>query len=450
MEKANKKFFRRNWLFITVGVILLFTVCWFCFVQILYSSFLSEFEKIRKNGYPATPEELVKIYPPIPDSKNAAIIYQEAQYKYVEPDKIVEGIEYYPETKYFQKKPFNKVEKHIALYLDNNRKCLELLRKGNQMSDCRYQINYMPEPHSHKLLDWISYRAFNLWKLKIIYYHHMKSPEKITDALMNAFKMINKWKSAPYIYTNTRATWKEIYLCGIITENLDLSVFSDSQLAALSKQIETNDEKSGLKTALITIRCYQLDRIINNPDWMEDSLGNIMAAILRAVRYSGLKYHLLRNIMEIQRKIITASDLPIHLTIKIADKLNKKFYRNYFFLDEVSYRMGEEQNRSAFPRFIKYEARRLMYMRLTRVILAVQRYRLTYKILPAKLSDLVPEFMEAVPIDPFDGKQLRYKITKNRYIVYSVGKDGIDDGGKVTEKYSCGISHDIGITVNIR
>jgi hypothetical protein len=39
---------------------------------------------------------------------------------------------------------------------------------------------------------------------------------------------------------------------------------------------------------------------------------------------------------------------------------------------------------------------------------AVERFRLKYKKLPEKLEQLVPEFLPKVPIDPFDGKPLRY------------------------------------------
>jgi hypothetical protein len=35
-----------------------------------------------------------------------------------------------------------------------------------------------------------------------------------------------------------------------------------------------------------------------------------------------------------------------------------------------------------------------------------------------------------LPIDPFDGAPLRYRIDATEYVIYSVGKDGVDQGGK--------------------
>ena len=60
---------------------------------------------------------------------------------------------------------------------------------------------------------------------------------------------------------------------------------------------------------------------------------------------------------------------------------------------------------------------------------AVERHRLKHGKLPDGLNDLVPEFLPAIPDDPFDGAPLRYKKLAKGYVVYSVGDDRVDDGG---------------------
>jgi hypothetical protein len=64
-----------------------------------------------------------------------------------------------------------------------------------------------------------------------------------------------------------------------------------------------------------------------------------------------------------------------------------------------------------------------------RIALAMERYRIKHERFPAKLDDLTPDFMLAVPTDPFDGKPMRMRKTDHRCIIYSVGPDGADDGG---------------------
>ncbi len=49
---------------------------------------------------------------------------------------------------------------------------------------------------------------------------------------------------------------------------------------------------------------------------------------------------------------------------------------------------------------------------------------------PAKLNDLVPKYLPAVPGDIFSGKPLIYKPSEKGYLFYSVGQNGKDDGGR--------------------
>jgi len=68
-----------------------------------------------------------------------------------------------------------------------------------------------------------------------------------------------------------------------------------------------------------------------------------------------------------------------------------------------------------------------------RVAVAAERYRLATGAFPNQLTELVPAYLPAVPVDPFDGLPLRMKATSEELIVYSVGKDGQDNGGQETK-----------------
>ncbi len=50
--------------------------------------------------------------------------------------------------------------------------------------------------------------------------------------------------------------------------------------------------------------------------------------------------------------------------------------------------------------------------------------------LPDVLTDLVPAYLDTVPTDPFDGNEMRYKKLEAGFVVYSIGEDLSDDGGK--------------------
>jgi hypothetical protein len=67
--------------------------------------------------------------------------------------------------------------------------------------------------------------------------------------------------------------------------------------------------------------------------------------------------------------------------------------------------------------------------RVVRVALAMHRYRAAGGRFPDKLEDLTPEFIIAVPRDPFDGKPIKLKRTDGGLVVYSIGPDMTDQGG---------------------
>ncbi|MDP1561977.1 MAG: hypothetical protein Q8M16_11415 [Pirellulaceae bacterium] len=63
--------------------------------------------------------------------------------------------------------------------------------------------------------------------------------------------------------------------------------------------------------------------------------------------------------------------------------------------------------------------------------LGVIRYQREHGRLPETLNDLVGDFLEQVPQDPFDNLPLRYVPKGDKFVIYSVGVNGVDDGGQV-------------------
>ena len=68
--------------------------------------------------------------------------------------------------------------------------------------------------------------------------------------------------------------------------------------------------------------------------------------------------------------------------------------------------------------------------RLLVTALALKRYHLQHGAYPAGLNELVPNYLKQVPMDPMDGKPLRYRLRPDGgFLLYSVGEDGEDNGG---------------------
>lgn len=70
------------------------------------------------------------------------------------------------------------------------------------------------------------------------------------------------------------------------------------------------------------------------------------------------------------------------------------------------------------------------------LLFALERYKLQKGAYPAALAELAPKWLPEVPLDSWSGKPLGYKRIdaskdeqKRGFLLYSVGSDGVDDGG---------------------
>lgn len=74
--------------------------------------------------------------------------------------------------------------------------------------------------------------------------------------------------------------------------------------------------------------------------------------------------------------------------------------------------------------------------RASRTAVALERFRRDHAgALPETLQVLVPDYLAAVPVDPFSGRPLIYRHDADAYTVYSVGPDRKDDGGDLTSEF---------------
>lgn len=70
-------------------------------------------------------------------------------------------------------------------------------------------------------------------------------------------------------------------------------------------------------------------------------------------------------------------------------------------------------------------------LQCTRLGLAAERFRMNTGRLPVSLDELVPDYVDEIPTDPFDGTPMHFAQTDNGIVIYSIDLDLIDDGGLV-------------------
>ena len=79
--------------------------------------------------------------------------------------------------------------------------------------------------------------------------------------------------------------------------------------------------------------------------------------------------------------------------------------------------------------------RSLTTSRLAITVAGLERHRLATGRYPKALSDLVPKWVPAVPLDPMDGQPLRYRLNADEtFTVYGIGPNQTDDNGVFESK----------------
>jgi hypothetical protein len=92
--------------------------------------------------------------------------------------------------------------------------------------------------------------------------------------------------------------------------------------------------------------------------------------------------------------------------------------------------MAFANNREDFEKRMEESLRRGQALNdLVRLHYAIRAFQLTEDRLPKSLEELVPRELKSIPKDPFNDQDFVYQPGKDRYLLFSVGPNGVDDGG---------------------
>ena len=95
----------------------------------------------------------------------------------------------------------------------------------------------------------------------------------------------------------------------------------------------------------------------------------------------------------------------------------------------------------SLDRAVVLHFRSLAERRMAAVALAIRLYEIDHGHRPEQLTELVPEYLPTVPLDPFgdQGRVLGYRPDADPPVLYSTGPDGVDDSGAFTFRPKGGI-----------
>lgn len=200
-----------------------------------------------------------------------------------------------------------------------------------------------------------------------------------------------------------------------LTELLPQVGFSDQELCSLQERLSQIEYESGLRRALAG------ERVIGQQELHDLGLA---AAWMQA---SAQQVYL-----DVLEKMLTASQAPWPRALAESHQVERELKANL----ETASGLGRTKYTLAAPvvqsleRLFEAAARSRARNDATMAAIAMERHRRRQGSLPEDLTQLVPELLPTVPVDPFSGRPLRYVVDDDGYVIYNIGADGIDNQGE--------------------
>lgn len=375
-------------------------------------------QALSDQGYPVTLKELEDSYT-IPDgARNAADIYLAAFSHYSEWDKAaMRNLRKARSSK--RTEPLDAPARQLVeQFLSDNQKALSLLHEAASIEHCRYPIDFTDLPElGDPPLDKTQPCAILLY-LDVLIQCENQDPNKAFESIRASLALAESMDAPFLIHWITRMglrTWTYKNIQRV----LNRFTLQDEQLQILSKWIEAPDIHEDFKQTLIEHQCLGVDtyqapiREVKKRHKNADILWKVL----------GLCYGEALDYIDLMQEAIETADLPepeCMATLKaMNDGVEKGEYKG-----KLTRGLWPIQR---FTFFVDFRHQALM--RATQAALAVERYRVAEGRLPQSLDDLVPVYIKAVPIDPCDGRPLKYRTLEPGFVVYSVDDDLDDNGG---------------------
>jgi hypothetical protein len=397
---------------------------------------------LRAAGYPTSFAELAE-YTKLPDgTANAAEVYARAFAAFVPPADeanvpllgqvdLPERGAPLPET----------MAGAIAKCLKANEECVSLLHEAGCIEDCRYDWDYADvltpwriPPH----IDALNHCS-RLLLLRTIFYGPTADNGTALACIRDQLRLGDSLRREPGLvgYSLQIAT-RAMALRGL-ERALSVTIFTDEQLVQLDQMLATSISTLDLKDALIMQRCFAIEKLRDLRRSGSPPLRLLLHTGELIDWVPGIREKGLPDMLECMAKYVQAAGLPLRERMarfrEIENELDRLSLLHTVAQGWVPVFLGGD-------RLFELDARVRVHFDLARTALAIERFRLPTDKLPQRLEELVPRYLPQVPIDPFDGRPIRYRRREAGYLLYSVDVDGRDDGGRERDEVNSGDPHD--------
>ena len=423
---------RRQWLsgglYVLAALLVVYSLALFCsstlFTWERYM-FSRQQDRWRAAGFPANGVELNAWYVTPPPGENAADVYEEAAKRYDESLKNTLPAYNPMITEPPANEPFPPgLLAAYEAYIASNQIALSLLEKAATMPRARFPGSYATSSPPHG--DYGTMRRGVYLMLHSAKTNAIKgNSTRAVDEIIHAIRILDSLRFEPSSFTLVLRLACRGHAVRAVEDLLMRTDLTDDDIQRLDRELarsQAHDSES-IERMAIGDRAM-VGRLLTTPlTYIE--LGGPRFPVCYMV--SGIREGDVRILGEITGELGEISKrrgYAMHLATEDLRQRAIHVPSPYFFSRSFA---------SLYPNTLRAIEYSDVEINAVRVTLSIARYRLDHRgELPAKLEELVPKYLDAVPEDPIDGKPMRYARLPRGFTVYSVGLNGMDDGGKTS------------------
>ena len=215
----------------------------------------------------------------------------------------------------------------------------------------------------------------------------------------------------------------------MIERAVNRAALDEETIALLKFELEEIETSPDLHRALMWERVMFLDSY----EWIRSGGGGGLGVTAPGAWSSLRLFPVLPSLdvspgLKVYGRLIEATADPLPETLKSVDEVKNA-------VDNLpAYHLFTRLMLPSLSRSVELWLRNIGSKRALIAGLACERYRLANREWPESLTDLVPEYLKAVPVDPFDGAPIRYAITSQGIELWCIGEDLKDDGGDIKRR----------------
>lgn len=263
--------------------------------------------------------------------------------------------------------------------------------------------------------------ASRLLMLEAEVYAHRGDPRRVAESLRTMLAATRSLEREPIILAQMLRAARNGVACEELERLLPRLKFSDDDLIRLDRDLAAIDYDAALRRALLGERAALFVNIANPA-----SLGTELSP---AAAWSPLRNADQLAFLLLMKNYIDATQAT---QLRVRDAMEQADVEAHAVLNSSSAWWRYPVTKRLTPacgRFADRLWRGKSQRNATRSAIAIERYRRTHGRLPETLDQLVPEFLERVLEDAFDGRPLRYIRAGSGWKIYSIGADLIDQQG---------------------